>query len=789
MANNLHRSENLDTNRARRYEPGAQTVDVCGYERSNEATTLETQPWRRTPRQTLPGHQGGKRELLELKVRKPEIKPGLVPRAALLSRLHESDAQVISLIAPGGYGKSTVLTQFIEEVDAPVAWLTLDETDSDPGALIAAVEFALVDAALMSPNGRARAVPSGEVLTTGVRRLLGRLDAEARGMVVIDNVEQLSDQSATDVVGAIMAEATEHLRVVVGSRPNADLPIPLLRSRGSLLEVGSGDLAMSEGEIRQLFDNMDVTRDAIEAVLETTEGWPVGVYLSALAIQAGAAPPDGWAVRGDDVYISDYIRHELVKDIGSEIESFLLRSSVLTRMSADLCNYALEIDNSAETLQTLEASNLLIVPMDHNRTWYRYHNLLRDYLSAELHDRDSELEAGLNSRASDWFEANGLTELAIEHARLAGDDDDYVDLVKTSIRRFYAEGRMQTVARWLYHLEHSEKISDHPELAAIGALTRALDGDAGGAEQLARYVYRDSGGNPKAETELGPVSLLLRSYQAPIGAEQSLRDAQNSYSELQHLSEWTPGSLGAVALATVATDGLNVADPILADALWRGESVAAHPLSTAAKGIRAVTAIRAEDWVTAEELSASAIEEIELSGLSSYVTSCLPYVVAARVAAHRGDVDTAQTSLGLASAMRHRLTVAVPILSVLTLQEQASAYVEVADMAGARRVMRDAADIIAVRPRLGLLVAEHQQLKERLASLPSGSVGPSSLTKAEIRLLPFLSTHLSYPEIGERLYISRHTVKTHAMSIYRKLGVSSRSEAVEKAIEIGFIRR
>jgi LuxR family maltose regulon positive regulatory protein len=117
----------------------------------------------------------------------------------------------------------------------------------------------------------------------------------------------------------------------------------------------------------------------------------------------------------------------------------------------------------------------------------------------------------------------------------------------------------------------------------------------------------------------------------------------------------------------------------------------------------------------------------------------------------------------------------------------AKAPIEVADMAGARRVMRDAADMIAVRPKLGLIANEHQTIKERLAEMPAGSVGASSLTTAELRLLPLLVTHLTYPEIGERLFVSRHTVKTQAMSIYRKLGVSSRTGAVEKAREAGLI--
>jgi len=143
--------------------------------------------------------------------------------------------------------------------------------------------------------------------------------------------------------------------------------------------------------------------------------------------------------------------------------------------------------------------------------------------------------------------------------------------------------------------------------------------------------------------------------------------------------------------------------------------------------------------------------------------------------------------MGQATAVRPRLGIALPTLSLQVMVEMAKTFIELADIAGARRVMRDAATLVSARPHLGVLGAEYELIKEKLSSLPAGSVGPSSLTTAELRLLPMLVTHLTYPEIGDRLYVSRHTVKTQAMSIYRKLGVSSRTEAVEAARAIGLL--
>ena len=194
-----------------------------------------------------------------------------------------------------------------------------------------------------------------------------------------------------------------------------------------------------------------------------------------------------------------------------------------------------------------------------------------------------------------------------------------------------------------------------------------------------------------------------------------------------------------------------------------------------------------EEWDEAARMAAQSVALIVDAGIEEYLTSALPFAVSARVAIRSGRTDEAITLLGRASAIRPRLGAAIPVLSVLSLLEMVKAYIELGDMGGARLVIREASDILAIRPQLGALTADRDALRSRLSALPSGRVGASSLTTAELRVLPLLVTHLSYPAIAERLYVSRHTVKTQAMSIYRKLGVSSRAEAVEAARGLGLI--
>jgi LuxR family maltose regulon positive regulatory protein len=209
------------------------------------------------------------------------------------------------------------------------------------------------------------------------------------------------------------------------------------------------------------------------------------------------------------------------------------------------------------------------------------------------------------------------------------------------------------------------------------------------------------------------------------------------------------------------------------------------PAATNALAALAVIAIGRDDWDAAGRLTNRSLEISREHGLERYLTSGLAFAVAARCAARRGEFHEARRLLAQGTTIRPRLTTATPGISVQTLLELAKAHTELSDIAGARLVMREASDILAKGYDLGLLSTQYDEIKTHLQAQGVTIVSAFALTTAELRLLPYLTTHLSFPEIGERLYVSRHTVKTQAMSIYRKLGASSRSEAVQRATEAG----
>ena len=229
------------------------------------------------------------------------------------------------------------------------------------------------------------------------------------------------------------------------------------------------------------------------------------------------------------------------------------------------------------------------------------------------------------------------------------------------------------------------------------------------------------------------------------------------------------------------------ADDLLADATEEGLELGVTAAVTVALGERALIASERGAWVQAEELTDQALRVIRRSRMEEYPTSALAYAAAARVALHRGNSAGCQELLTRAQRLRPRLTYALPYFAVQTRLELARAYLTLADAGGAATMLREIDTISRRRPDLGALPAEADELRASLTTLRTHAPGASTLTEAELRLLPYLSTHLSFREIGERLYLSRHTVKSHAMAIYRKLNVASRNAAVDRARELALL--
>jgi len=729
-------------------------------------------------------------DLSRSKLEVPRARRGLVPRDALVQRLIDADeAAVVVIEAPAGYGKTTLMAQWAERTKARVAWLSLDAGDDDPASFLGYLDEAIgrvepLDYDRDPPMG----TPGGALL--GARRLAAAIAGLSHPItLMLDHVETVTSVESRDILTELALRLPEGSRVALASRNPVGLPTARLRAGGGLLEIGPADLAMSADEAPELLRRagVDVDGTDVAGLVERTEGWPAGLYLAALAMQAVPANRHvGFTFSGNDRFMSDYLRSELLDHVSPEEVEFLTRTSVLDTMTGPLCDATLGTTGSQLMLERLEAENLLIVPLDHHRESYRYHQLFGELLRAELERREPGAVAGLHRRAAAAYEAAGRPEAALRHLQAAGDTDEVARLVLDMAQPVWASGRVETVRRWMDWLEERRVVSRYPAVAIHGALIHALLGETAAADRWASAAAAgERSGLLSDGSSVEALYAYLTALLARDGVDSMRSDARSAWQGLDPRSPYRATMLFTEGLSYLLEDDLDRADPILAAAADAAASAGAPPLTAVVLTERAMIAAGRQRPGDAAELTGRARAIMADGAYDEYWTSALVYAWAAGEALAAGDVADATDCLDRAVRLRPLLTHSLPVVSLQALLALAHVYIRLTDTAGARAVLRQAADIIQLRPQLGVLPDQADLLRKQVDAMTGRAIGASALTTAELRILPLLPTHLSFPEIGERLHVSRNTVKSHVLSIYRKLGVSSRTEAIDRMDVLG----
>jgi LuxR family maltose regulon positive regulatory protein len=728
-------------------------------------------------------------ELLESKFHPPTPRPGIVARAAMVDRLATARAQVVTVVAPPGYGKTTLLAQWAERVGARVAWVSCDDGDNDPVVLLSALAVALDRIEPVDQTIFGVLASSGADITVVPRFVSAIASMQLPVTIVLDHAEAVTNKKCLNTIAEFALRLPAGWQLALASRSAVPLPAARLRAHGGIVEIGAEDLAMSPQEAFLLLEGAGARLEAadIHELLQRTEGWPAGLYIAALAIKSGTRHTDvGFTFTGDDVFMGDYLRSELLDRVSAAEASFLTQASVLDRMCGSLCDAVLDRKGSERVLEELERRNLLVVPLDRHREWYRYHHLLRDLLQSELRRRDPDLVQDLHFRAAAWYEANAMPEAAIEHAQAAGDYDRVARLLLELAQPVWAGGRVQTVLRWMESLRDVTAAEHYGAIAVHGSLIFALLGQPSEAERWAAAAERASSAGilPDGSTLEGTLA-YLRAILCRDGVAQMRHDAQAAWDGLSPASPYRATMLYTEGISYLLEDDPARADPILTRAFGVATGAGATPLAALILAEQCILAAERDNWPEAAALAQRAVAIVEAERLDDYWTSALVYAWATRSELYRGNIPRARFYLARAARLRPLLTYALPVVSVQALLELARSYLTLADPGGAAAVLRQVHDILQQRPDLGNLPRLADELQSRLSKIKETAVGASSLTAAELRLLPLLSTHLSLREIGERLHVSSHTVKTQAYSAYRKLGASSRSEAVTRVHELG----
>jgi LuxR family maltose regulon positive regulatory protein len=686
----------------------------------------------------------------------------MVRRPALVELLADPTAPPLAvLVAPAGYGKTTLLREWANRDARPFAWVTLDERDNDGDRLRESVARA-VDAAL-------------------------GCDTDAAFVLVVDDAHVLHRRSGCDALAEVADDLPLTAQLAVASRREPALPVARMRAQQLVTEIGPRDLAMTRAEAAKLLAGAGhrLDQDTLDTLLQRTEGWPVALALAALYLRDRGRRPSVARFGGTDRLVADYVRDELLIDLPDDMRAFMIRTSVADTLTGSLCDALLGRGDSAVVLGALAREGLAI-PVDRTGERYRYHRLVRDMLRAELRRHEPRLEPELHRRASAWHRAAGDVDAAARHALAAGDARVAGDLVWRNVAAQVAAGQTAVVERWLNMFDEGQ-ISRQPRLA----LTAAGCELARGQGYLAEHWAAVADDAPQPAGSRGAVQAGVTLMHAAIAADGPLRmreDARAAGALLQPRS----GACRALACLLEGVASLLLGDRD--DAAGRFEEGARHAAVLAPQicslclSELAALALERADWDEMTELGARARGQADRHGLRNAPTSALPFAVSALVRAQRGRIEEAWEDLRHAERLHAMLTGFPPWYGTQVHVLLARAALRLSDVCLARAHFKEAERMLRRVPEAVALADWLAEANAQLeAFAPPDSARPAPMTAAELRVLRFLPTHLSFREIAERTQVSANTVKTQANAVYRKFGVACRSDAVARARSCGLL--
>jgi LuxR family transcriptional regulator, maltose regulon positive regulatory protein len=664
----------------------------------------------------------------------------------------------VLLVAPAGYGKTTLLSEWAACDGRRFAWIDLSAGDHDAGRLVASM-----------------------------KRIVH--DTRPPSVLVVDNAHHVSTPEAFDALGEVARSMPSGSQLALASRCEPGLPVGSLRAHRRIFELRTSDLAMTHSEASALLTaaGMFIGSDGLGTLMDRTEGWPVGLYLAALSLRA-QPNVDGALSRlaGDDQVVADYLRDEVLAQLEPDHVEFLLRTSILGTLCGPVCDAVLGHRGSAGILGTLAHSNVLLVCLDRGGTSYRYHPLFREMLHSELRRLDPGCEPGLHARASAWHQAHGDLDAAIHHAVAAGDPQHSGELLWRHASSYIGHGRNDAVAGWLSHF-NDDQIAAAPTLAVAAASSHMASGEGDRARHWASAAAHHLARRPSSER--GPLDgavVLLCALPAERGLAQMGRDAARARSLASEHAESRSFACLLAGVSDQLAGDRRRARAALDDGA-RSSAVAAPHVQALCLAQLALLEIDGDDWDAAAILTERARSRVEGCGLAEYPIVALVYAVSALTRSHSGPVEDAHRDLRTASRLIDTLVDFIPWYEAETRITLARASLGLSDVAGARSLLADAPRLVRRIPESPTLAAWVAEACSQLEAATGSAGAGLTLTAAELRVLRLLPTHLSFPAIARQLFVSPNTVKTHVRALYRKLDASSRSEAVSQAAAAGLL--
>src|SRR5580692_11826238 len=733
---------------------------------------------------------------METKLHAPTLRKEWVERRTLISILAATTAKLILIEAPAGFGKTTLAAQWRASAseERRFAWVSLDRGDDDPGRLWWYIVHALqracpglgVDEVL-----RALRVPVPDITGTVIPLLVHELAAfQAPVVLVLDDYQLIKEPACHEQTAFLLLHLPPSAQFALVTRTDPPLPLARLRAAGEMVEIRAPELRLEPSEAAELVHDvsgLELAEPDLAILLERTEGWPAGLYLAALSLR-GHPSPSAFIHQftGDNRFIVDFLAEEVLSRQPSDIRKFLARTAVLDRFCVPLCDAVTGSGNAAEVIDVLERENLFLVPLDDNRQWYRYHHLFAQVLRGQLARTEPGIGPTLHARASAWHRLSGSTDEAIGHALAAGDTAGAVELIVRHWFAYVDSGRAATVRGWMHALG-GDRIAAHPLAAHSAAWLAALSGEP---ESVRHWIHVVRAGEHDGPLPDGMPSLEFSA--ALLGGLfgfdgiRAMREAAARAVELEPdpLSPWYAPALTAFGFSQYLSGEPGAGEP-LRKALMSEPS---FPLvQLVAFFAASLLATEEGRLAQARELASAARLVADDGGLSHTPQNSLVHTAIGAVYALEGRHEQARSELKYALQSRRRWPGLSPWPTLEALLRLAPLLLDIGDRQEAAALLDEARDmLIALPDGAEAQLARLEQLEQRIAARQPRTISVADpLTEREVAVLRLLEGTLPLREIASELHLSQNTVKTHTRMIYRKLGVSTRRDAVAKGRTIG----
>ncbi|HEU4566453.1 MAG TPA: LuxR C-terminal-related transcriptional regulator, partial [Marmoricola sp.] len=735
-----------------------------------------------------------------------------IPRPTLTARLLADRSRVVVLSAPPGYGKTSLLRQWSLLDPRPFAWLSLG---SVPSGLSAADGAATLLTYVVLALQRVEPVDVGPLPGPGETEDLGRTALPRLGreltrrrrrfVLVLDDVDAVTDPRAVEVLRVLADHVPAGSQLVLAGTAVPPLVTGRLHAAGRMLLLEGADLAMRREEAASLLaaEGLRLDRAAVSRLTQLTEGWAAGLYAAALALHEepsdrGSETRVAGGLNGESKHavvtrfvddarvLTDYLRDELLLRLPRDVQLFMLGSCVLDELSGAACDALLRTTGSGEVLRELADRNLFLTRVPGRPGRYRFHRLVSQVLRAELHRRDAALELELHRRASVVCAQRGDLEQALTHAVAAGDLDRAGRLLWGRTPVLLAKGSRAELERWVWSLPSAQVLTT-PWLCLVAAWCSLETG--GQVEPWMAAAER--GAERYAEPDRRQVTAALATLRAAVGARgvlPMLEDARLALALHEPEDEWRAlgafleGSAAHLLGDRSASRRSLESSSYLADVL---ELPSVRALALAQMGLLDV---EQQDWRRAEARIRRAWELLGEHDLGTTPTMAPVVCAWTLLLARWGDVERARAAMHRARRLMVAVQGIAPWFAVQSRVVLARSCLLIGEPDDARTLLAEAQQLLASVPDAPVLQEWTDECWRGLQSLPvTAQQAAASLTAAELRVLQFLPSYLSFEEIGRRLSLSRNTVKTQAIAAYRKLGVTSRAAAVERARVLGLV--